>query len=217
MNIQEAHGEETSEILCDTHERRHDSPGHGQSWKPELGRCSLEDNVTRYFKQDIADEIESQASEVLIASHLQVSSKTLDSRVRNYEKSASLAKKIMLKSSPLLRSKNDRRYKIETAGKSLRSSFLSNLASLTPPAATASSSESELVEAAGCSSFPSIRSVVFSVAMAPVHQWDKNGQVNQQSAVVHWRADNFKQPLDSLTRKNDAILWMSATSRVPKP
>jgi hypothetical protein len=53
---------------------------------------------------------------------------------------------------PLLRSKNDSKYRIDTAGRSLRSSFLSSFLSLIVPG-TISISESDVFEAVGASCF----------------------------------------------------------------
>lgn len=59
-----------------------------------------------------------------------------------------------MRGSPLLRSRNESRYKTETAGSRRRSSFLNSLLSLTSPTGTSSMSESEMVEAPGGSSLP---------------------------------------------------------------
>jgi hypothetical protein len=66
-----------------------------------------------------------------------------------------------LRNEPLLRSKNESKYRIETAGKSLKSSFLSRLFSFTAPCAMPSKSESELVDA------PGLSTSTFSESMLP--------------------------------------------------
>jgi hypothetical protein len=53
---------------------------------------------------------------------------------------------------PLLRSKNDSKYRIDTAGRSLKSSFLSSFLSLIDPG-TVSTSESDVFDAVGASCF----------------------------------------------------------------
>jgi hypothetical protein len=63
------------------------------------------------------------------------------------------------RSIPLLRSKNDKRYRIETAGRSLKSSFRSNLFSLMDPETT-SISESLVVDAAGGACFSGTEAMV---------------------------------------------------------
>jgi hypothetical protein len=57
-----------------------------------------------------------------------------------------------MESPPLLRSKNDKRYNIDTAGNNLKSSFRSSFFSLIDPGTT-SISESLVADAAGGASF----------------------------------------------------------------
>jgi hypothetical protein len=65
---------------------------------------------------------------------------------------------------PLLRSKNERRYKTETAGNSLQSSFLRSAFSLTLLCAMASVSESEFNEGSGRSTGAFSKAMVLEVA-----------------------------------------------------
>lgn len=108
--LQEAHYKEASKILSDSHQRGNDSPCKSQCGEPELRRSPLENDIARYFEQHISDEVECQASEVLIARHVEVCGETLNPRVGDY---CLLAARTDVKESreslPLLRSKNESR------------------------------------------------------------------------------------------------------------
>lgn len=53
---------------------------------PELGCSPLQNDVARQLEQDIAKEVQCQASEVLVASHTKVGGETFDTSVGHCRK-----------------------------------------------------------------------------------------------------------------------------------
>jgi hypothetical protein len=117
------------------------------------------------FENHITNKVQGKTCEVLIPRHPQVLRQSLNACIGNYAANMSISQHNRDRQyAPLLRSKNESKYKIETAGKSLRSSFLKRLFSLTTPLSAYSMSDSEFVEAPGRSGFDSVFS---SAAMVP--------------------------------------------------
>lgn len=92
---EEASHKKAVHVLHDAEKRGHDAPGKGQDRQPDAGRCLLQDDVARdlassgqcvrtrgegaeslspgscrtaYLEEDIADEVQCQAGEVLVPS-----------------------------------------------------------------------------------------------------------------------------------------------------
>lgn len=62
----EARGEESGEILGDSHERANNTPCEGESRKPNLRGGEFEGDITRDLKQDVTDKVNGQCGEVLV-------------------------------------------------------------------------------------------------------------------------------------------------------
>ena len=54
-------------VLDDTQERRHDTPDQGESGQPDARRGFFQHDVAGDFEDDVADEVEGEAGEVLVA------------------------------------------------------------------------------------------------------------------------------------------------------
>lgn len=86
---QESGREEARHVLRDTQQRCDDAPYDSQSRKPKFWRRALQHDVARKLEEHISDEVERQASEILIAGHglsiglLQIVKHALDSCVGN--------------------------------------------------------------------------------------------------------------------------------------
>ena len=172
---------EARHVLCDAEQGRNYSPGERERRKPQLGRRQFQYDIARYlyvlvsrlvghwvtshFKQDIANEVKSQAGEVLISSYCALSNKppksikislaySYASRSSNLRlahlqlpiPSATLKRPRTVSGEgeyiPLLRSRKDKRYNKVKAGNNLRSSFRSKAFSSTPNLAPRSSLDS---------------------------------------------------------------------------
>jgi hypothetical protein len=84
---------------------------------------------------------------------------------------------------PLLRSKNDSKYRIDTAGRSLRSSFLSSFLSLID-LGTISTSKSDIFDAAGASCF-SKAIVGVSISKIAIRDRDASQHLRGTSSSYH--------------------------------
>lgn len=133
-------------VLDDTQEGGHDTPDQGEGGQPDARRGLFQHDVAGDFEDDVADEVEGEAGEVLISgwflsasykrnkcsedilmwmSSVMPSRRALPTIQVSYNPFWQLAENI-----PLLRSKNDRRYRIVNAGSNRISSLRSNAFSL---------------------------------------------------------------------------------------
>ena len=64
---EEAGDEESGETLGEAHEGANDTPGKGDSRKPESWRCELEDDVAWDLDQDVTNEVDGQCGEELVS------------------------------------------------------------------------------------------------------------------------------------------------------
>lgn len=64
---EETRCEESLEVVHEAHQRRHDTPCHGQGWQPQAGRGALEDDVAGDLEEDVADKVQCQTGEVLVS------------------------------------------------------------------------------------------------------------------------------------------------------
>lgn len=78
---EETDNEEAGARLSHAHERRHHPPPEGQRGQPESRLPHLENQVAGDLEEDIADEIQRQPRQVLVARHVQVGGQALDARV----------------------------------------------------------------------------------------------------------------------------------------
>jgi hypothetical protein len=83
MILQEPHNKKPSQILRHTHQRRHNTPCDRQRGQPELGTRALEHDVAGQFEEDVTDEVEGKAGEILVAGHVEVGCEALDAGVCN--------------------------------------------------------------------------------------------------------------------------------------
>ena len=81
LDSQEAHNKEPGFVLRYTHQSRNDSPRHGQSWQPELGRRPLQNDIAGKLEQDVAEEIQRQACKIFVAGHMQIIDQAFDTRI----------------------------------------------------------------------------------------------------------------------------------------
>lgn len=105
----------------------------------------------------VANEVQSQAREVLVTRHSKVGRETLNSRVGNCSGTVSIRSSSLWSSGnePLLRSRKLSRYKMDTAGSNLRSIFRISAFSLIPLVSTSLES-SDGVRSIGTVAFSSL-------------------------------------------------------------
>jgi hypothetical protein len=109
---------------------------------------------------------------------------------------------------PLLRSKNDKRYRIDTAGRSLRSSFRSSLFSFIA-LVLISTSESLVLDAAGGACFSCLEAMV-AVAVFQDISGKRLKKVRLSRGSARHRFKDTHRALDYSS--NDARTWLSNLS-----
>jgi hypothetical protein len=83
---QKADDEEARKILRNTHQGCDDTPGDRQRRQPKLWRGALENDVTGYFEEHVANEVKRETGQVLVSCHAKVGREALDSSVGHYNR-----------------------------------------------------------------------------------------------------------------------------------
>ena len=77
----EADHEEAGHVLCHAHQRRDHPPRQRQRREPPPRRRLLQHDVARDLEQDVADEVQRQARQVLVPRHVQIRGQAVEPRV----------------------------------------------------------------------------------------------------------------------------------------